>query len=81
MTRQKHAIATSCARACRLASPRLWPQWRGRATAEQLRDDVAKERRELGEQLPEQSAVSWREFVTERACAGDEAARNASPRR
>ncbi len=44
---------------------------------EQLREDIAKERRELAERLREQRAVSWREFVSERARAGDEAAQSA----
>ncbi|MBC5803157.1 MAG: relaxase/mobilization nuclease domain-containing protein [Candidatus Eremiobacteraeota bacterium] len=44
---------------------------------EQLRDDIARERHELGERLGEERAVSWREFVTERARGGDEAAESA----
>jgi hypothetical protein len=44
---------------------------------EQLRDNVANERRELGERLRKQRTVSWREFVTERARGGDEAAQSA----
>jgi hypothetical protein len=48
-----------------------------RIRREQLRDDVANERRELGERLRKQRTVSWREFVTERARGGDEAAQSA----
>jgi hypothetical protein len=44
---------------------------------EQLRDEVANERRELGERLRKQRTVSWREFVTERARDGDEGAQSA----
>lgn len=44
---------------------------------EQLREDVARERLELAEAFREQRTVSWREFVTDRARAGDEAARSA----
>lgn len=44
---------------------------------ERLRDEVANERRELGERLRKQRTVSWREFVTERARDGDEAAQSA----
>jgi hypothetical protein len=44
---------------------------------EQLRDDIANERRELGGRLRKQRTVSWREFVTERARGGDEAAQSA----
>ncbi len=44
---------------------------------ELLRDDIARERHELGERLREERAVSWREFVTERARGGDEAAQSA----
>jgi hypothetical protein len=44
---------------------------------EQLREEIAKERHELGERLRKQRSVSWREFVTERARAGDEAAQSA----
>lgn len=41
---------------------------------EQLRAVHAEERREIRAELTVEYAVSWREFVTERALAGDEAA-------
>lgn len=44
---------------------------------EQLREEIARERLELGERLREERAVSWREFVTERARGGNEAAQSA----
>ncbi len=70
------AIATSCARAC-APRRRVVGRYGGPQRCEQLREDVTRERRELGERLREERAVSRREFVTERARAGDEAAQSA----
>ena len=44
---------------------------------EQLREEIPKERLDLGGRLREQHAISWRAFVTARAQAGDEAAQGA----
>ena len=44
---------------------------------ERLRGEIVMERRILNERLRERHSVSWREFVTDRASAGDEAAQGA----
>ena len=44
---------------------------------ERLRGEIAIERQNLNERLRERRSVSWREFVRERASAGDEAAQGA----
>jgi len=77
ITRQKHRDRDEPRKAM---PPRVAASIAGLAAAqrrEQLREDVAKERRELGTRLHEQRTVSWREFVTERAHVGDEAAQSA----
>lgn len=43
---------------------------------ERLRGEVAIERRNLNERLSERRSVSWREFVRDRANAGDEVAQS-----
>jgi len=77
ITQQKHRDRDELSKTM---PPRVAASLAGMAAAqrrEQLREDVANERRALGERLRQQRAVSWREFVTERAHAGDEAAQSA----
>jgi len=77
ITRQKHRDRDELRKSM---PPRVAASLAALAAAqrrEQLREEVARERRELGERLREERAVSWREFVTERARAGDEAAQSA----
>ncbi len=77
ITRQKHRDRDELRKTM---PPRVAASLAGLAAAqrrEQLREDVANERRELGERLRQQRVVSWREFVTERAHTGDKAAQSA----
>ncbi len=77
ITRQKHRDRDELRKTM---PPRVAASLAGLAAAqrrEHLREDIAKERREIGERLRDQRTVSWREFVPERAHAGDEAAQSA----
>jgi len=77
ITRQKHRDRDEMRKTL---PPRVAASLAAMAAAqrrERLREDVTAERRELGERLREQRAVSWREFITERARTGDDAAQSA----